>query len=133
MENRDVAPLLSLSLSLSFSPLATGGKGWLLVTGRCRFVSARASPHSTKLRSSPLSSLLHSSTFPSHFYLFVSSTFPRFPFSTTSENERRFPVAIVRDPSFFFPVDFEKRVGLSPTEWPLTVTGALSRNKIELH
>ena len=44
MENRDVAPLLSLSLSLSFSPLATGGKGWLLVTGRCRFVSARASP-----------------------------------------------------------------------------------------
>lgn len=118
MENRD------LSLPLFLSPLATGGKGWLLVTGRCRFVSARAPPHSRKLRSSPFSSFLYSS---------VSLLSFRFLFR---REQCRFPVAIVREERsiFFLPSPLCRRfreTSLSPTEWPLTVTGTLSRN-IEL-
>lgn len=118
MENRD------LSLPLFLSPLATGGKGWLLVTGRCRFVSARAPPHSRKLRSSPSSSFPHSS---------VSLLSFRFLFR---REQCRFPVAIVREERsiFFLPSPLCRRfreTSLSPTEWPLTVTGTLSRN-IEL-
>lgn len=104
--------------SLFLSPLATGGKGWLLVTGRCRFVSARAPPHSRKLRSSPFSSFLHSS---------VSLLSFRFLFR---REQCRFPVAIVREERsiFFLPSPLCRRfreTSLSPTEWPLTVTGTL--------
>lgn len=70
---------------LSPSPLATGGKGWLLVMVPLRF----GSPPSTKLGSSPFSSFLHfSSTFSvsllSPRFLHV-STLSFFPFHDERE------------------------------------------------